>query len=374
MRDAEFGVYLHVPFCLSKCPYCDFCSFTGSGDEDRERYVSAVLRESRERDFPRRTVTSFFFGGGTPSLLSERQFDALLSAVVSRYPVSDDAEITFEMNPATADRLKLRALRSLGFNRVSIGCQSVSDDELAALGRAHTAAGFFAAYGDAIAAGFRNINVDLMYGIPRQSIGSFHRTLETVVALSPRHISAYGLILEEGTPFYVRRDALSLPDEDEEADMYALACKTLSEAGYTHYEISNYAQQGYACRHNLLYWRQGEYAAYGLSASSHIAGVRETNTRDLAAYLTSPASAVAEKTVIEPGAAEYEYIMLRFRLSEGIDEGDFRRRFGHSFRERYRAKIAPYLARGVLIFDGERTALSDEGLYLSSALLRDILP
>ncbi|MBR5043767.1 MAG: radical SAM family heme chaperone HemW, partial [Clostridia bacterium] len=327
-----FGVYLHVPFCLSKCPYCDFCSFPGSSEEDRERYVKAVLREIKERDFPRRSATSVFFGGGTPSLLDARQFDALLSAVSKRHPIAPDAEITFEMNPATADREKLNSLRSLGFNRVSIGCQSLSDEELSALGRAHTAEGFFRAYEDALAAGFTNINIDLMYGIPRQTEDSFAKTLETVASLSPTHVSAYGLIVEEGTPFYRRRDSLGLPGDDVEADLYAMASRTLRSAGYAHYEISNYARPGgYECRHNLLYWRQGEYAAYGLSASSHIGGVRETNTRDLLAYLSDPANAVAEKTVIEGGDAEYEYIMLALRLTEGIGETDFGLRFGRSF-------------------------------------------
>ena len=369
-----FGVYLHVPFCLSKCPYCDFCSFPGSNGEDRENYVAAVLREIAERDFPVRRATSVFFGGGTPALLTEKQFDALLSAVIKKYGLSDDAEITFEMNPATADRKKLRALRSLGFNRVSIGCQSTDDGELTALGRAHTAKGFFKAYEDALAAGFNNVNIDLMYGIPRQTAESFAKTLSTVLSLAPTHISAYGLIVEEGTPFYERQSALGLPGEDAEADLYAMASETLRAAGYRHYEVSNYARPGYECRHNLLYWRQGEYAGYGLSAASHIGGVRTTNTRIFTAYLASPAASVAEKVVIKDGDAEYEYIMLALRTGEGIDEGDFTRRFGHDFRSTYREKLAPYDKRGLLSFAGNRTALTDEGLYLGSALLRDLLP
>ena len=369
-----FGVYLHVPFCLSKCPYCDFCSFPGSNGEDRENYVKAVLREIEERGFPVRRATSVFFGGGTPALLTERQFDALLSAVAKKYGLSDGAEITFEMNPATADREKLRALRSLGFNRVSIGCQSLDDGELRALGRAHTAEDVFSAYEDALAAGFSNINLDLMYGIPRQTAGSFAKTLAKAVSLGPTHISSYGLILEEGTPFFDRQTTLGLPGEDAEADLYAMASQTLRSAGYLHYEVSNYARPGYECRHNLLYWRQGEYAGYGLSASSHIGGVRTTNTRDLKAYLSSPASSVAEEIVIKDGDAEYEYIMLALRTGEGIDEGDFSRRFGHDFRSTYREKLAPYDKRGLLSFAGGRTALTDEGLYLGSALLRDLLP
>ena len=228
----RFGVYIHVPFCLSKCPYCDFCSFAGSNGEDRENYVRSVLREISERDFPVQRATSIFFGGGTPTLLSEKQFYALLSAVAKRYGVSGDAEITFEMNPATADRAKLRALRELGFNRVSIGCQSIDDGELKALGRAHTSEGFFKAYEDALAAGFDNVNIDLMYGIPRQTAESFAKTLDTVVSLHPTHISAYGLIVEEGTPFYERQSTLGLPGEDAEADLYAMASETLRAAGY----------------------------------------------------------------------------------------------------------------------------------------------
>ena len=368
----DFGVYLHVPFCLSKCPYCDFCSFPGLSEETRAQYVGALIREIGERDFPPLTATSVFFGGGTPTLLSVAQFDALCSMIDARFGLACDAEITFEMNPATADREKLRALRALGFNRVSIGCQSFSDDELRALGRAHDAEEIFTAYEDALAAGFDNVNLDLMYGIPRQTTGSFGKTLETVISMAPEHVSAYGLILEEGTPFFSRQKELDLPEDDAEADMYALASSMLRDAGYRHYEISNYARPGRECRHNLLYWRQGEYAAYGLSASSHVAGVRKTNTRDLSRYLSDPVRATAEETVIED--AEYEYIMLRLRLTEGIDEEEFRRRFGHGFRERYADKLAPWFARGVLVSDGDRTALSDEGLYLNSALLRELLP
>ncbi len=368
----EFGVYLHVPFCLSKCPYCDFCSFPGSTEKTRAHYVGALIREIGERDFPRRTATSVFFGGGTPTLLSVPQFDALFSMIDARFGLARDAEITFEMNPATADRGKLRAFRALGFNRVSIGCQSVSDDELRALGRVHSANEIFQAYEDALAAGFDNVNVDLMYGVPGQTVGSFSKTLQTVISLSPAHISAYGLILEEGTPFFTRRNELALPDEDVEADMYALATSVLRDAGYRHYEISNYARPGRECRHNLLYWRQGEYAAYGVSASSHIAGVRRTNTRDLARYLSDPVRATDEETVIED--PEYEYIMLRLRLAEGIDEEEFRRRFGRAFREKYADKLAPWFACGALVSDGDRTALTDEGLYLNSALLRELLP
>ena len=370
----DFGVYLHVPFCLSKCPYCDFCSFPGSTDDDRRRYVGALIREIGERDFPARRATSVFFGGGTPTLLSVAQFDALLSMIAARFPLSEDAEITFEMNPATADREKLRALRRLGFNRVSIGCQSTDPGELAALGRAHDPDGFFRAYDDALAADFTNVNIDLMYGIPGQTVVSFEKTLEKIVSLSPTHVSAYGLILEEGTPFYARQKQLALPDEDQEAEMYALASSVLTSAGYRHYEISNYARPGCECRHNLLYWKQGEYAAFGLSASSHIGGVRKTNVRDLAAYLADPVSPVAEETVIKGADAEYEYIMLALRLRDGIDEDDFARRFGHRFDVAYADKLAPFRARGLIVSDGRRTALSDEGLYLQSALLRDLLP
>lgn len=370
----RFGVYLHVPFCLSKCPYCDFCSFPGSGDEDRERYVAAVIREIAERDYPNRPATSVFFGGGTPSLLSAGQFERLLSAVSEKHPLSGEAEITFEMNPATADREKLRALRSLGFNRVSIGCQSTNEEELKALGRAHTAKGFFDAYEDVLASGFGNVNVDLMYGIPAQTADSFQKTLDAVLSLAPTHLSAYGLIIEEGTPFFERRDSLGLPGDDVEADLYAMAQKKLRDAGYVHYEISNYARPGYECRHNLLYWREGDYAGYGLAAASHFGNVRTTNTRRMSSYLPAPAAATEEKTVIEGADAEYEYIMLALRLSEGIDEDVFRRRFGQYFKSKYEAKLAPFFARGLLVSDGKRTALTDEGLYLSSALLRELLP
>ena len=235
----EFGVYVHIPFCLSKCPYCDFCSFPGKSEADRDAYVAALLREILEREYPAREVTSVYFGGGTPTLLSEGQMGAIVDALAKRFPIARDAEITFEMNPATADRTKLAAFRSLGFNRVSIGCQSFCDRELSALGRIHTAEQAKRAFSDARAAGFSNINLDLIYAIPHQTEETLEASLAAALELFPEHLSAYGLIVEEGTPFALRRDSLRLPGDDVEADFYALVSKTLRGVGYRHYEISN---------------------------------------------------------------------------------------------------------------------------------------
>lgn len=375
MSEAD-AIYLHIPFCLRKCRYCDFCSFPALPKETREAYVSALCAEIAASGGGRgeRGIRSVYFGGGTPTLLCAEQVTRIFEALHRTFQIEPDAEITFEMNPGTANPAFLRHLRSAGVNRISIGMQSANDSELAALGRVHNADGFRQSYVMAREAGFRNINVDLMYGIPGQSTETLSATLNFLLALSPEHISAYGLIVEEGTPFYRLRDSLSLPDDDEEYAMYRLICRRLGEAGYVHYEISNYAKPGYSCRHNLTYWHDREYYAFGLSASSFLEGVRKTNTRDLSAYLADPLRAVAESTPIPPDEQEFEVLMLALRLAEGVDETAFAARFGHTFRDKYRETLAPYRKAGYLTFENGRTVLTEEGLYLSSALLTALLP
>lgn len=365
------SLYLHIPFCLSKCRYCDFASAPTDGST-RAAYLSALRREILS--LPEGELDTVYFGGGTPSLLTERELAALMGAITLRFHLSNNAEITLEANPKTATQDKLRAFRALGISRLSIGMQSMIPSELAALGRAHSREDFLRTYENARTVGFRSVNVDLMYGIPEQTIETLTETLDALLAVSPDHISAYGLILEEGTPFYSARNTLALPDEDTEFEMYGVVTSRLREAGFCHYEVSNYAISGHECKHNLVYWRQMPYYAAGLAASSFVGGLRRTNTRDMRAYLTDPLSAAAEMVRVEGADAEFEYIMLALRLSEGIDEATFFDRFGVRFRDKYADKLAPYLRAGYLLLTDKRTALTEKGLYVSSALLAELCP
>ena len=241
MTTDNIGLYIHVPFCVRKCRYCDFASFSGIGNDVRARYIDRLCEEIESYSCDRRIgVDTVFFGGGTPSLLSPDELSRILSSVRSTFALAPGAEITMEMNPGTLTQDNVSAYVSLGVNRASIGCQSFNENELKILGRIHNSAEIYDAVGIVKEAGISNFSLDLMYGIPEQTAASFERSLRSALTLSPSHLSVYGLILEEGTPFYEHRSSLALPSEDEECDMYALASRLLGEHGFSHYEISNY--------------------------------------------------------------------------------------------------------------------------------------
>ena len=371
MNKDSLGLYLHIPFCISKCRYCDFCSFPKTEDEKR-RYVAAMIREIEQAPQDARTVESIFFGGGTPTLLSEESFSAIFFALKNKYNISPDAEITVEANPGTVSEKKLLTLRSLGVNRISMGLQSTHNSELSILGRIHTFEEFLESYRLVKDCGFENINVDLMYATPSQTVKSFEETLKRVIALSPSHISAYSLIIEESTPFGKERDRLVLPSEEEEIRMYELACRLLAEAGYHHYEISNYAKEGHLCRHNLRYWQGGDYLGFGLAAHSLYRGERLAATEDFSSYIEDP---LASRSVLPRAStdAEEEYVMLGLRTSFGISLSEYRVRFGKDFSEGREETLALYARLGYLISDGDRLALTEKGFYVSNAILCEIL-
>lgn len=369
------GLYLHIPFCHSKCAYCDFCSFPATEGDLRHRYATALVREIEARA-PRvapRRVESIFFGGGTPTLLAPEDFRMLTGALREHFAVAADAEFTVECNPRTADASLFRLLREVGVNRLSIGMQSANDDELALLGRAHRHEDLLRAVSDAREAGFENINLDLMFGIPAQTEKSFSRTLEAAIRLCPTHLSVYSLQLEEGTPFYERRHSLPLPSEEEERQMAALLSARLAAAGYARYEISNYAKEGYECRHNLRYWEMGDYLGLGIAAHSLIFDLRFYNREDMDAYLADPCSVYELEERLSQAERESEYVMLGLRLCRGIDDGRFSSLFGYGFFEKYGERLAPYFAAGLALYDGAVTRLSDDGLALSNRILSDIL-
>lgn len=379
------GIYVHIPFCKSKCYYCDFCSAPAS-DSIKSSYTDCLAAEitaERSREFLRNyLVDSIFFGGGTPTCLSQDALCYLLKCLYSAYNVSSNAEITIECNPGTVDHTALKALKSEGFNRISFGLQSAHDKELAALGRIHDFKIFDKSYNDARHAGFDNINIDLMYGIPLQTEESFERTLEQVVSYAPEHISAYSLKIEPDTPFYEKRDVLVLPDEDSEYNMYTAATKHLLQSGYQHYEISNYALSGKRSRHNLKYWSCDDYIGFGLAAHSCIGLKRYENTSSMAEYLScfenshDPSySYVSEEE--SPSLSEFaeEYIMMRLRLSDGLSIETFNNRFDMDFEKKYLQRIIPFINSGYIIFDHTRKCISltDAGMYVSNYILSEIL-
>lgn len=374
MTTDGIGLYIHIPFCVSKCKYCDFASFGGLSESVRGKYISALISELEgyKRE-PKILIDTVFFGGGTPSLLSEGNMEKILSKARECFDISENAEITVEVNPKTAEYDKLSAFRTLGVNRLSIGLQSIHENELKKLGRIHTFDDFLSTFKTAREVGFNNISVDIMYGIPEQTVDSFKETLDTLIALNPEHISSYGLIIEEGTPFFESRDTLPLPDEDTEELMYRMAVERLASAGYSHYEISNYAKDGFTCRHNLKYWRDEEYIGVGLAAYSYFEGVRFGNTRNFSEYISAPTNARADTEHLTAEDEAYEYAMMRLRLSEGISLSDYRERFSVDFLTSRREGIEKYVGAGLLSLNGDRVSLTDAGFYLSNTIMSELL-
>ena len=337
MRRGEkpaLGLYIHIPFCKAKCAYCDFYSLAHS-EEKMDAYTAALLRHLEEVA-PRAAgmqVDTVYFGGGTPSYLGTARLIRILQTVQRRYDVTRDAEVTLEANPDSAgDWRALRRLRRAGFNRLSLGVQSTDDELLRRIGRVHTCEQVQQAVTAARKAKLTNLSLDLIYGLPGQTMEDWQRTLADAVALGPEHLSCYGLKLEEGTPLWQQRQALTLPDDDAQADMYLYTVAALSEAGYGQYEISNFARAGRESRHNLKYWRMQEYAGFGPGAHSDFGGVRYGYVRDLDAYIAGRL-VLAEAETDGTLARDFEYVMLSLRTAEGID----RRTFENRYRQRFEA-------------------------------------
>lgn len=369
----SLGVYLHIPFCIRKCNYCDFCSFPDRIGEIMYKYTAELISRMRRfsEEYPKYTVDTVYFGGGTPTLLPTECFSAIMRALYECFEVADGAEISVECNPATIDRKGLAALRELGINRLSIGLQSANENELRALGRLHSFEDFCRCYTDARAAGFDNISIDLMYGIPEQTVESFENTLRRVSALLPEHISAYGLKIEDGTVFGKIRDTLTLPGEDEEAEMYLLCKKILKENGYKRYEISNFSKEGRESKHNLRYWRLDDYVGFGVAAHSLIDGERFGNSRDIDAFLRGE-DIVEERAHISDEERVREYVMLGLRLESGISADEYRELSG---REMYddMPGMKRFIEAGFLLERDGSICFSDKGFFVSNAILSELL-
>jgi oxygen-independent coproporphyrinogen-3 oxidase len=315
-------------------------------------------------------VDTVYFGGGTPSLLSAEQITALLRAVQESFEVTPNAEITLECNPATANADFFTRIRRAGVNRLSIGMQSAMDNELALLGRAHSRADFVSCFTQAREAGFDNVSVDLMYGIPDQTDDSLSRSLDFLISLSPEHISTYGLSIEEGTDFYRRQSALSLADGDAQAQMYLAISNSLRQAGYQKYEISNFAKVDFESRHNMRYWRSLEYVGFGVAAHSYFGGERYGNSRDIHAFLRGE-DIVCEREVITAEEQQREFIMLGLRLSDGISLPDYQARFGDSAPLLSTAQ--KFIKGGFMTLSDERLAFTDKGFLVSNTILSELI-
>lgn len=376
--DREIGIYIHVPFCLRKCLYCDFCSFPLADPKLTDRYADRLCGQIR--DVCSRTcglrADTVFFGGGTPTLLSETQWDRILGTLRDSLDLSAGAEITAECNPATAGPEKLKRMRQLGVNRLSIGVQSLHPEELKTLGRIHTVEQFEQTVRDAGRAGFERISFDLMFGFPGQTERSWLQTLQTAVGLGPEHLSAYALQLEEGTPLYRNRDAYVFPDEEETARMYETACGYLQSEGYSRYEVSNFARPGGECRHNLKYWSCENYLGFGISAHSLAGHTRFYMPADLESYLDGSADPALEEDLTQDRLEE-EYAVLRLRLSEGLEAETAKDRFGEHFDRRFRPVLRDMADRALLrkeVRDGrEIYRIPDAFVFTENGILSELL-
>ena len=360
------GVYVHVPFCKRKCPYCDF--FSAAADESLiDEYTRALcgrigLYAGR---YPRAADT-LYFGGGTPSLIGAERLCRIYSAVSEGFGLSQGAEITLEVNPEKKD-IDFEALRKCGFNRVSIGLQSSDDNELRLLGRLHNRDDALRCIRAARSAGFDNISLDLMIATPSQTRESLKRSIAFCAENGARHISAYLLKIEEGTPYYRMKDSLGLCGDDEQAEAYIFAAEELESYGYGQYEISNFSIEGYESRHNLIYWRDEEYFGFGPSAHSFIGGRRRYYERSFEGFYNDELIDDGE------GGGEEEFIMLGLRLAEGITYERFRRRFGRELPEKYVRRAQALEAAGYTVSDTDGIRLSRRGFLVSNAVLAEIL-
>lgn len=382
MRDDTIGIYIHIPFCVRKCLYCDFNSQVPASEDAYFFYTDALLREiaSSKELLKKRRLDSIYIGGGTPSTLPSHCLRRIFEGISDVIDIEDDTEITIEANPGTVGEYKIRDYVSLGINRVSLGGQSAIDDELRALGRAHTAKDLLLAYDKLYWGGIDNISIDIMTSIPYQTRKSLIKTLDTVTGLHPKHISAYSLTIEKGTPFYekYKYKTLDLPSEDESYFIYKLTQEYLASGGYKRYEISNYANDpDYRCRHNIRYWDRGDYIGFGVSASSLIGDHRFTNTSDLTGYVSAPGRDRSEDMILKTKDEMAEFMFLGLRKVEGVRLSDFYDCFGKDIRDVYGEIMQGHIEAELAVIEGgeseERFMLTDRGMDVANFVMKDYL-
>ena len=375
----DLGLYIHIPFCVKKCEYCDFLSWNAE-EEERQQYVAALLSEIESyREFAKGyRVSTIFIGGGTPSVLLPKQMEDILQKIYEIFELERRAEITIEVNPGTVDEEKLQCYKENGVNRLSMGLQSVKDEKLRLLGRIHTYQEFVESYELARKAGFDNISIDLISSVPGQTLQEWKEELETAAAQNPEHISVYQLIIEEGTPFYEKyaEHPELLPDEETSREIYLWTGKFLKEAGYEQYEISNYAKPGKESRHNLKYWERGDYLGLGLGAASMVRNIRMSNTKDMRTYLErcdKPKTMREDVQFLEEPRQMEEFMFLGLRKTRGVSKKEFKRIFGREMDMVYEKALHKCLENGMLLAHKDRIFLSEEGTLLSNMVLSEFL-
>lgn len=360
----RIGLYIHIPFCLQKCAYCDFYSIAGRDEALQARYIDALILHMKTLSdrMEDRVFDTVYIGGGTPGLLSADLLVKLMDGIKESFTLSEAAEITLETNPAVTDLAKFQALRAAGINRLSMGMQSAEQSVLKTLGRLHTFDQFAETFNDARMAGFENLSADVMYALPGQTVNGLLDTLHSLISLSPEHISMYGLKVEENTPFGRMGEKLPLPDEDTQCEMYERACRLLEQRGYHRYEISNFAKEGYESRHNLRYWQREEYLGLGPAAHSFVDGVRYSYPRDVMAYITAVEEGRLPETdsqvIVSEAEAKEESIMLGLRLAKGIVAD-----------AAMLEKCRNYLRYGFMEQKGDRIAFTTKGFLVSNTIL-----
>jgi oxygen-independent coproporphyrinogen-3 oxidase len=384
------GLYLHIPFCTAKCGYCDFNSYAGH-EHMIPTYGDTLLRDASlwAEAVAGREIETLFLGGGTPSLTPVEQMDQILNGLRQTFRFEPGAEISLEANPGSLSTEYLRGLRSVGFNRISIGVQSFDDEELVALDRIHTGDQARAAYASARDAGFENVNLDFIYGLPEQPLDAWQRTLEQALALAPEHLSLYALTVEDGTPLArdVARGRVSAPDPDMQAEHYEWTQERLARAGYEHYEISNWALPGRRCKHNLLYWQNREYLGLGAGAHSFLNGVRFSTVLLPNRYAELVDETVASRAEggaamlhvhgaeqITPELSIADTLILGLRLTDGIDTGAFETRYGRSVDDLHGAVFEEFIGYGLLECTPTHLRLTARGRLLSNELFQRLLP
>lgn len=380
MNRKTIGIYIHIPFCVQKCLYCDFISGPASLSTKRD-YVNQLIKEI-ELSQESYIVDTVFIGGGTPSVLDADWIKEILCKLKERFDFTDDCECSIEVNPGTVDFDKLKKYREAGLNRLSIGLQSCNDNELKALGRIHDYSTFKETYRLAREAGFENINVDLMSSIPEQTKESFINSLQKVIKLNPEHISVYSLIVEEGTPFYDMD--LNLPDEEEERRVYHETGRVLKEYGYEQYEISNYAKPGNECKHNIRYWKCKEYIGFGVAAASYLNGMRWKNTENVGKYIKYLQSASAnsnmknsdfycEKEILTPEDKYAEFMFMGLRMNQGVSKKEFACQFACTIEEKFGNIIKKHIHNGLLVEADDCIRLTEKGRDICNYVMADLL-
>ena len=375
-----FGLYIHVPFCVKKCNYCDFNSFKvdriskNTYLEDLKKEMELYKSEIDENE----EITSIFLGGGTPSILSGDEIKYIFKCINDNFNIKKDAEITIECNPGTLTLEKLQDMKDAGINRLSIGLQATQNNHLEYIGRIHTYEEFEKNYKEALKVGFDNINVDLMYSLPNQSFDDWKESLEKITDLNPTHISAYSLILEEGTELYnmYERKEFRLMDEDTDIDMYEYTINYLKSKGYKQYEISNYSKNDFECEHNKLYWKCGHYIGLGPGASGYIKNTRYANLCDLNEYhksLLKNERPIESKEILNTEDKIEEKIFMGLRMNEGISFDDFKKQFNIDFLEKYHKQIKDLSEKNLIQLSEGKMALTQKGREISNTVFIEFM-